>query len=130
MKEHISYNQKITRAKNDLRTRLPPRLLKKKELWTYNKTRWQIIKVNSKIIWRKFDLATRGMGLYLLCLMGIFIMITIIPLVFQYVSEELNKTKYREALKTSCVDMDFYKWNFQACEDIEIRPQQTRGNQI
>lgn len=122
LKEHIVYNQKIARAKNELKSRLPPRAFRKKELWEMNKTKWQIMKINSAIAWRSFDLKTRGMGLYLICLMGIMLVITILPVVAESISYEMNKTKYREALKTSCLDVTFYSWNFKACEDIDVRP--------
>lgn len=134
-KEHIRYNQKIAKAKNELKTRLPPRAFKKKELWELNKTKWQIMKINGAIAWRSFDLKTRGMGLYLLCLMGIMMIVMILPIVADSVTHELNKSKYQNALKTSCLDTTFYSWNFRACEDIDVRPfakeaPEIRGNQV
>jgi hypothetical protein len=122
LKEYISYNQKIAKAKNELRSRLPPRLLKKKELWTYNKSRWEIIKINSRQAFRQFDNKSRGMGLFFILFLGIMIIVSIIPHVIAYTTEQINKSKYLEALKLSCVDMEFYRWNYPACEDIDTRP--------
>lgn len=121
-KEHIAYNQKIAKAKNELRSRLPPRMLRKKELWTSNKTAWQIMKIEMSQAWRQFDTKTRGMGLYLLCLIGIMVIVMIIPMIAGFVTEQINKTKYRSALESSCLNEQFYTWNFPACEDINVRP--------
>lgn len=123
LKEHITYNQKIAKAKNDLRHRLPPRAFKRKELWQLNNSRKRQIKIIVNEAWRKFDLKTRGMGFYLLCLMGIMVIVMIVPHIAQYSAEQLNKTKYESALKTSCLDTQFYTWNFQACEDLDVRPE-------
>lgn len=133
-KEHIAYNQKISRAKIELRSRLPKRLLKRKELWVENKTRWQIFKIQFSITWRKFDLMTRGMGLMFVCLLGIMLIATMIPNIIGYFWEQLDKTKYSEALKTSCLNTTFYSWNFKQCENVDARPiipdEKKEGNQI
>lgn len=121
-KEQITYQQKIARAKSELKNRLPARAFKRKELWEQNKTKWQIMKINAGVTWRQFDLKSRGMGFFLLCLMGMMIISMAIPYVIDGISTQLDKTKYSEALKTSCLNEQFYAWNFKACENISIRP--------
>lgn len=121
-KEHIEYIQRIARAKRELRNRIPKRLLKRKEIWEMNKTPYQVFKINAVETWRKFDLKTRGMGLYLVCLMGIMLIAVSISPILDFVMHESNKAKYANALKTACLEPSFYSWNFASCEDINVRP--------
>lgn len=121
-REQIHYQQKIARAKNELKKRLPPRAFKRKELWEQNRTKWQVIKIQANDAWRKFDLKTRGMGLMLVVLLGAMMIANFLPAIVMYSTEQMDKTKYNEALKTSCLNAQFYAWNFRSCENVNVRP--------
>jgi len=132
LREDVAYRQKIIRAKNELRARLPPRMLKRKELWEMNKSKSEVMKINLTQAWRRFDTRSRGMGLMFVLMMSILIMMAIIPMIIDGVQYMFNEGKYREGLKTACLGDMFYSLNFKTCEDIGIRPimpsQQDKGD--
>lgn len=95
---------------------------RKKELWRIGKSKWQIIKINSGQAWRRFDIKTKGMGLWFVMFFGIMMLTIIIPAIGRAVEEQLDNTKYAESLKTACLKDMFYALNFKTCENIGVRP--------
>lgn len=127
-REYNDYKQKIWRAQNSLRSRLPKRVLKRKELWEKDKTTYQRFKINAGVIWRRFNTQTHGFGMIMvmigiMSIVPMIIILTAMSNVYDSMSE-INRTRYREGLELSCTNQDFYSWNFRACEDIEVRPLQ------
>lgn len=100
---------------------------RKDMLWKKDKTTWEIMKINSRVAWRRFDTQMRGMGLFFVI---IIVAMSIMPLA-TYISAEVKQyqeaEKYKSALVLACVNNEFYSWHFTQCEDIGIRPNQYNG---
>lgn len=95
---------------------------RKEELWRVGKTKWQIFKINSAQAWRRFDIKTKGMGLWFVLFFGIMLISIIIPVILKSMEEFIDNAKYAESLKTACLKDMFYSLNFKACENIGVRP--------
>ena len=117
-----AYRQKIYKAKSELMKRIPKRLKRKPELWEQDKTPLQITIINAKLRFAKFNRETHGMGFLMILLLGGLIILTIVDKVGDAIVLGINKDKYKDALSLSCPDIDFYAWNFRACEEIGVRP--------
>lgn len=95
---------------------------KKKELWEENKTPLERFKINARVMWRRFDTQTRGMGLFFVLILAVVISSAIFPLAGQSIQRSIDNERYKTALITACINMDFYSWNYKQCEDIGVRP--------
>lgn len=94
----------------------------KREIWMRDKTPYQRFRVNAKIIWRRFDTQTRGMGLTLVVLMFIMILINVFTAIAHWIASYVDNTNYKDALSTACLDSQFYAWNFKSCEHVKVKP--------
>lgn len=97
---------------------------RKQELWERDLTAYQRFKINARVVWRRFDTQTRGMGLVFVIIMAMMLVVNIIPLILGTVIRTIETAPYSDALKTACKDKEFYNWNFKSCETIKVRPTQ------
>lgn len=75
---------------------------RKKELWELNKTPYQRFKINARIAWRRFDIQTRGMGLCLLCILGMMLVLTLLPPLVNYIFGNYEKKQQVEIIIGNC----------------------------
>ena len=95
---------------------------KEKELWERGLNPIQRFRINSRVIWRRFDTQTRGMGMIFLIMFAALIAINVIPLTLSKYIQQVESSHYQEQLQTACKNMTFYSMNFKTCEGIGARP--------
>lgn len=103
------------RAKPDYRYNKTP-------YWKRDLTAWQVFKVNFRTAWRRFDVQTRGMGLVLVLMMGLFVVINVLGWVGNIIINSIYLQPHAEQMKTACLDREFYIPYFKQCEDLGVRP--------
>ena len=91
-------------------------------LWKRNKTRITQFKIHAGVAWRRFDTQTKGQGLFLCCFIGAIMLINLFGWIGGIITQSYNQSHYSNALKTFCIDKQFYSWNYKVCEDIGVRP--------
>lgn len=66
---------------------------------------------------------THGLGLIIVLILISMTLGAFLPIIMATIIEEIDKTKYKDALIAGCKDTTFYAWNFKSCENIGARPQ-------